>query len=101
MDALSGDPHVDTDQRAKALAALLTASDGKRADTGSVDRPSCGDLDQLRRFRFFECWESEEAFRAHQAQPYEHDVMADHVSRIVGADATARHRRARTSVAGT
>jgi quinol monooxygenase YgiN len=36
---------------------------------------------------FFECWESVEAFDAHQAQPYEHEFMDKHVSRIVGADA--------------
>ncbi len=39
------------------------------------------------RFRFFECWESVEAFEAHQAQPYETAFMAEHVSRITGFDA--------------
>jgi quinol monooxygenase YgiN len=89
MDALSGCPHIDTDQQAENLATLRTASDGKRADTGSVERWSCGDLDQLRRFRCFEIWESEEALGAHRTQPHEQQSTADHVARITGAD--ARH----------
>jgi quinol monooxygenase YgiN len=39
------------------------------------------------RFRFFECWESLEAFEAHQAQPYETAFMTEHVARITGFDA--------------
>ena len=58
-------------------------------------------IDQPCRFRFFECWGSEEAFDAHQAQPYEKEFMTEHVSRIVGADAHVMTIADRTSVMGT
>ena len=54
----------------------------------------------LARFRFFECWETEEAFNAHQAQPYELEFHTDHVSRIVGADAHVLDIAGRRSVTG-
>ncbi len=69
------------------MAAVKAVAARSREDQGCVDYWWSEDLEQPCRFRFFECWESEEAFSAHQAQPYEHDFMTDHVSRIVGADA--------------
>lgn len=53
------------------------------------------------RFRFFECWETEEQFAAHRDQPYEHEFMARFVNeRLVGADAWSYATTARTSAMG-
>lgn len=83
------------------VEALKAVSERSRQDPGCVDYWWAEDLEQPCRFHFFECWESEEAFDAHQAQPYEHDFMVDHVSRIVGADATVLTIGARTSAMGS
>ena len=88
MDALSGDPHVDTDQRAEALAALLTASDGKRPTPGASTArraeisTSSAHSGPLRSGR-------PRATGTRRTQPHELHGTADHVARITGAD--ARH----------
>ena len=87
LHALTGYLDFAPDQREQTVAALKAVAARSRQDQGCVDYWWSEDLEQPGRFRFFECWESEEAFAAHQAQPYEHQFMTDHVSRIVGADA--------------
>ena len=87
MHALSGYLEVPADQREDTLAALVEVADRSRRDPGCVDYWWAEDVEHPNRFRFFECWESVEAFDAHQAQPYELEFMDRHVSRIVGADA--------------
>ena len=91
----------DATDRADVLASLGEVTEASRRDAGCVEYWWSEDLEHPCRFRFFECWESEEAFAAHQAQPYEHEFMTEHVSRIVGADAHILTISERTSVAGT
>ena len=100
MHALSGYLDFRPEEREQTLAALKAITDRSRQDAGCVDYWWSEDLEQPCRFRFFECWESEEAFNAHQAQPYEHEFMTDHVSRITGADAHVLTITDRLSVMG-
>jgi quinol monooxygenase YgiN len=100
MHALSGYLDFPPEERAETVAALVAVTARSRADAGCVEYWWSEDVEQPCRFRFFECWESEEAFHAHQAQPYEHEFMTEHVSRIVGADAHVLAISSRRSVAG-
>jgi quinol monooxygenase YgiN len=87
VHALSGYLEFREDQRELTLDALREVSTRSRRDPGCVDYWWAEDVEVPNRFRFFECWESVEAFEAHQAQPYETAFMAEHVSRITGFDA--------------
>ncbi len=87
MHALTGYLDFRPEERDQTVAALEAVTVRSRQDRGCVDYWWSEDIEQPCRFRFFECWESEEAFDAHQAQPYEHEFMAQHVARIIGADA--------------
>jgi quinol monooxygenase YgiN len=87
MHALTGYVDFRPEERDETVAALEAVTARSRGDAGCVDYWWSEDLEQTCRFRFFECWESEEAFDAHQAQPYEHEFMAEHLTRIVGAAA--------------
>ena len=87
MHALSGYLEFPTGKRQVTLAALHDVSARSRQDPGCIDYWWAEDVEHPDRFRFFECWETVEAFEAHQAQPYEIAFMEDHVSRITGADA--------------
>jgi quinol monooxygenase YgiN len=100
MHALSGYLDFRPEEREETLVALTAITDRSRQDAGCVDYWWSEDLEQPCRFRFFECWESEEAFNAHQAQPYELEFMTDHVSRITGADAHVLAITDRRSVMG-
>jgi quinol monooxygenase YgiN len=98
MHALTGYLDFRPEERAGTIAALQAVTSRSRADDGCVDYWWSEDIDRPGRFRFFECWESEAAFAAHQAQPYERQFMTDHVSRIIGADAHVLHLSSRRSV---
>ena len=87
MHALCGYLEFPSDQRDLTLAALLDVCTRSRQDPGCIDYWWAEDVEHPNRFRFFECWETLEAFEAHQAQPYEATFMEEHVSRITGADA--------------
>lgn len=87
MHAMSGYLEFPPDQRDRTLAALRDISTRSRQDPGCIDYWWAEDVEHPDRFRFFECWETVEAFDAHQAQPYEATFMEEHVSRITGADA--------------
>jgi len=87
LHALTGFLEFRADERDQTEAALKAVAARSRQDPGCVDYWWAEDLERPCRFRFFECWETEEAFEAHQAQPYEQEFMTDHVSRIVGVDA--------------
>jgi quinol monooxygenase YgiN len=101
MHALTGYLDFRPEEREQTVAALRAVAERSRQDPGCVEYWWSEDMDQPCRFRFFECWESESAFDSHQAQPYEKEFMADHVSRIVGADATVMTIADRTSVMGS
>ncbi len=87
MHALSGYLEFRDEDRAETLDALRAVSERSRADPGCVDYWWAEDVEVPNRFRFFECWDSLEAFESHQAQPYETEFMEQHVARITGADA--------------
>ncbi|MGO8871960.1 MAG: putative quinol monooxygenase [Acidimicrobiales bacterium] len=87
MHAPTGCLDFPSDERDRTVAALEAVSRRSRQDTGCVDHWWSTDLEEPCRFRFFECWESEAAFDAHQAQPYEQQFITVHVSHITGADA--------------
>ncbi len=101
MHALTGYLDFRPDERERTLAALRAVSERSRQDPGCVEYWWSEDVDQSCRFRFFECWDSKEAFDAHQAQPYEKEFMTDHVSRIVGADAAVMTIAERVSAMGS
>ena len=100
MHALSGYLEIPDDQREETLTALVDVCARSRQDPGCVDYWWAEDVEQPNRFRFFECWESIEAFEAHQSQPYEVAFMSDHVSRITGFDANTLDIADRRSVLG-
>lgn len=100
MHALSGYLEFPEDQRDQTLEALRAVSTRSRQDPGCVDYWWAEDVEVPNRFRFFECWESLEAFEAHQAQPYESDFMERHVSRLTGFDAHILDIPARRPVLG-
>ncbi len=100
MHALTGYLDFRPDDRETTVAAIRAVSERSRHDPGCVDYWWAEDLDQACRFRFFECWESEEAFNHHQAQPYEHAFMTDQVSHVVEADANVMTVTDRSSVTG-
>jgi len=87
MHALSGYLEFPPDQRELTLDALRDVCDRSSQDPGCVAYWWAEDVEHPNRFRFFECWATVEDFDAHQAQPYEKAFMAEHVSRITGADA--------------
>ena len=100
MHALTGYLDFRPEDRETTVAAIQAVSALSRREPGCVDYWWAEDLDRTCRFRFFEYWESEEAFSHHQAQPYEHAFMTDHVSHVVGADASVMTVTGRTSVTG-
>jgi quinol monooxygenase YgiN len=101
MHALTGYLDFRPEDRERTVAALKAVTDRSRQDPGCVDYWWSEDLERPCRFHFFECWETEEAFNSHQAQPYEHEFMAEHVSRIVGADANTMTITDRSSATGS
>jgi quinol monooxygenase YgiN len=101
MHALTGYLDFRPEERGQTVDAIRAVTERSRRDPGCVDYWWAEDLDRPCRFRFFECWESEEAFHSHQAKPHEHEFMADHVSRIVGADAHVMTVADRSSVMGS
>ena len=87
---LSGFLDYRPEDRDEVVAALVEVSKRSQADHGCVDYWWAEDLETPGRFRFFECWESEEQFAAHRSQPYETDFMERYVNgRAIGADALA------------
>ena len=100
MHALSGYLEFPEEQREATLAALREVSIRSRLDPGCVDYWWAEDVEQPNRFRFFECWETVEAFESHQAQAYEAAFMDEHVSRVTGFDAHVLDIPERRSVLG-
>lgn len=88
------------EDREVTLTALRDVTQRSRQDEGCVEYWWSEDVLQPNRFRFFECWESKAVFDAHQAQPYETEFMAAHVSRVTGADAQVLTITDRSSAMG-
>lgn len=100
MFAIAGYLDFPVDRREETLAALRDVTERSRQDGGCIDYWWSEDVLQPNRFRFFECWESQEAFDAHQAQPYEKEFMTVQVARVVGADAHILSINDRSSAMG-
>jgi quinol monooxygenase YgiN len=85
---ISGYLEYRPEERDDVIAGLVEVSKRSRDDPGCLDYWWAEDLETPSRFRFLECWESEEQFAAHRDQPYEHDFMERYVNnRVIGADA--------------
>jgi quinol monooxygenase YgiN len=64
----------------------MCPADGGKA-TGCMEYWWAEDIDEPNTFRFFECWESQEAFETHIAAPHEKAFGERNLSRITGATA--------------
>ena len=58
-----------------------------RRDAGCVEYWWAADLEDPGAFRFFECWESQEAFEAHRNQPFEGAFAERVLPRLIGVEA--------------
>ena len=88
MILISGYLEYRPEERDEVIAGLVEVSKRSRDDPGCLDYWWAEDLETPSRFRFLECWESEEQFAAHRDQPYEHEFMERYVNnRVTGADA--------------
>jgi quinol monooxygenase YgiN len=101
MILLSGFIEYRPEDRAQVVAGLAEVATRSRADAGCIEYWWAEDVEVPNRFRFFECWESEETFAAHRDQPYEHEFMRTYVEgRAVGADAWSYAVSGRSSAMG-
>jgi quinol monooxygenase YgiN len=101
MVLLTGYLEYRLDERDAVIAGLVEVSRRSREDAGCIDYWWAEDLETPGRFRFFECWDSEEHFQAHRDQPYEHEFMDRFVNgRITGGDAWSYNTTGRTSAIG-
>ncbi len=87
MMAISGWLSFDPKDRDFVLEGLRLVAARSREDSGCVEYWWAEDVKVANRFRFFECWETEEHLDAHAAAPYAKAFMADYVSRVTGAEA--------------
>ena len=77
-------PDLDRDE---LLAGLTEVTELSRQDAGCIDYWWAEDPEQPMRYRFFECWESEQHLADHLAQPFEDAFMSRFVARSSGAGA--------------
>jgi quinol monooxygenase YgiN len=101
MHALTGYLDFPPERRDETLAALKAVAERSRQDDGCVEYWWSEDVEHPNRFRFFECWESVDAFNGHQDQPYEKEFMSTHVPKVVGADANVFTLSDRRSAMGS
>ena len=99
MVIVTGWLRFNSEDRDDVLAGMQEVTNLSRQDPGCIDYWWAEALGEPNTFRFFECWESEELFRSHRAQPFEDEFMTRYVSRVVDAGAhtyDADHRRSAT-----
>lgn len=77
-------PDLDREEVEAALVELTTLG---RQEAGCIDYWWAEDVLRPIRFRFFECWESDQHMSEHRAQPFEDEFMARFVARASGARA--------------
>src|SRR5260370_35190413 len=87
MLAISGLLRFPPDARDELKGVLVGLAERTRQDAGCVEYWWSEDLTEPGAFRFFEAWESEEAFAAHRDASYEHEFNDRYLTRIAGADA--------------
>lgn len=85
MIAVSGYLKFRPEDRADMRVALAEVQERSRTDRGCLEYWWAEDLGEPGVFRFFECWESQEAFEAHRDAPYERDFDTNVLPRIIGA----------------
>jgi quinol monooxygenase YgiN len=85
---IAGSLSFDPSDRDDVLASLAEVTEASRRDAGCVEYFWSEDLQAANTFRFFECWESQELFDAHIAQPHEVAFGERNLQRITGAAAS-------------
>lgn len=77
-------PDVDRDE---LLAGISRVTELSRRDAGCIEYWWAEDTRRPARFRFFECWETQQHLDDHRAQPFEAEFLEQFVTRCSGADA--------------
>jgi quinol monooxygenase YgiN len=85
---IAGSMSFPAADRESVLASLAEVTDASRRDAGCVEYFWSEAVDTPNTFRFFECWESQEAFEAHLAQPHEATFAERNLARMIDATAT-------------
>jgi quinol monooxygenase YgiN len=88
MHIIAGSLSFAPEDREDVIASLLEITELSKRDSGCVEYWWAEDLDQPNTFRFFECWETQEHFDAHVAEPHEVAFGERNLSRITRATAT-------------
>jgi quinol monooxygenase YgiN len=87
MLAISGILRFKPEDRDEVIEGLAWVTERSLADAGCIEYWYAEDLADRGSFRFFECWESVEAFDAHRAAPYEEEFTQRYLTRLAGAGA--------------
>jgi quinol monooxygenase YgiN len=85
---IAGSLSFDPSDREDVLASLAEVTEASRRDAGCLEYFWSEDLEAPNTFRFFECWESQELFDAHIAQPHEVAFGERNLTRMTGATAS-------------
>ena len=88
MIIIAGSMSFDPADRADVLASLAEVTEASRRDPGCVEYFWSEDLTAPNSFRFFECWETQEAFESHLSQRHEAEFGERNLGRMTGATAT-------------
>ncbi len=88
MIIIAGSLSFDPADREDVLASLAEVTAASRTDGGCVEYFWSEDLEAPNTFRFFECWDSQDALDAHLAAPHEAAFGERNLSRLAGATAT-------------
>jgi quinol monooxygenase YgiN len=88
MIIIAGSLSFDPVDREDVLASLAEVTAASRTDGGCVEYFWSEDLEAPNTFRFFECWDTQDALDAHLAAPHEAAFGERNLSRLTGATAT-------------
>jgi len=88
MIIIVGSLSFDQADRDDVIASLKEITDLSRRDIGCIEYSWSEDLLERNKFRFFECWDTQEHFDSHLAAPHERDFGERNLSRITDATAT-------------
>jgi len=100
MLAIAGLLRFPPEARDEMVAVLARLAERTRHDAGCIEYWWSEELSDPGAFRFFEAWESEEAFAAHRDAPYEHDFNDRYLPRLINADARQYTVTDHTSLTG-
>lgn len=87
MLIIEGSLSFEAADRDDVIASLREITEVSRRDRGCVQYWWAEDLAAPDTFRFFECWESQEAFDEHIAAPHEKAFGERNLTRMTGATA--------------